>query len=51
MEIAPAAIAIPVLIWIYPRYRFTTLAYVLIARQDRAIARLDVATAAPAPVS
>jgi putative membrane protein len=31
MEIFPAAIAIPVLIWFYPRYRFTTLVYVLIA--------------------
>lgn len=31
MEIAPAAIAIPILIWIYPRYRFTTLVYALIA--------------------
>ena len=31
MEVIPAMIAIPALIWIYPRYRFTTLTYVLIA--------------------
>jgi putative membrane protein len=31
MEIAPAAVAIPALIWFYPRYRFTTLVYALIA--------------------
>ncbi len=31
LEIFPALIAIPLLLWIYPRYRFTTLAYTLIA--------------------
>jgi putative membrane protein len=31
MEVFPAVIAAPLLIWIYPRYRFTTLAYTLIA--------------------
>jgi putative membrane protein len=31
MEVFPALIAIPVLLWIYPRYRFSTLVYALIA--------------------
>lgn len=31
MEVFPALIAIPALMWVYPRYRFTTLVYVLIA--------------------
>jgi putative membrane protein len=31
LEVAPALIAIPILIWLYPRFRFTNLVYALIA--------------------
>jgi len=31
LEVFPALIAVPLLIWLYPRYRFTTLTYALIS--------------------
>src|ERR1035438_3770148 len=31
LEVAPALIAVPILIWLYPRFRFTNLVYALIA--------------------
>jgi putative membrane protein len=31
LEVVPALIAIPILIWLYPRFRFTNLVYALIA--------------------
>lgn len=31
LEVAPAVIGIPLLIWLYPRFRFTNLVYILVA--------------------